>query len=526
MIKMTRMQHDLSERNIIALLLAALVVAAPLSLHLALWISLVFVLCCAWRTLATLRAWRLPGTVLRLALLILGLAGVLMEHGTVLGRDAGVALLMLMMSFKLLEMNTLRDAHVVIVLDYFLLLTHFLFSQSMFAAAYMVLGVVAVTAVLNKLNYETEPQRIGWYLRNAASVALQALPLMAIMFIMFPRFAGPIWTVPTDSSSGTTGLSQDMAPGRISNLAQSDAVAFRVSFDDAIPAPEYRYWRGPVLWYTDGERWSAARKESTRRLHQSAEVHYTGQDEPVTYNVTLEPHNQRSLFALDLPASRPKFAHMTSDYQLLTRKRVTQRLHYPMSSHIHYDTGRLSTVQRQRALQLPEGNPRTRALARQWRARYNDDQRIVEQALRFFRERPFVYTLQPPPLSGGAQSDQFLFDTRRGFCEHYAASFTWLMRAAGIPTRVVTGYQGGEYNDMGDYFIVRQRDAHAWAEVWLKGQGWVRVDPTAAVAPQRIEMGIANSTQTDGEAIRFSAAKHHVLSRAWQFLQSLTCGTR
>ncbi|HKK14151.1 MAG TPA: DUF3488 and transglutaminase-like domain-containing protein, partial [Gammaproteobacteria bacterium] len=513
MVKLERAQQVIPDRSIIAILAASAVVTAPLSLHIQPWISGAFVLCCAWRWLLSARQRPLPSATVRLTLALAGLAVMFATHGTILGRDAGVSFLILMISLKLLELRSLRDAHILIILDYFTILTGFLYSQSIYSAAYMAVGVLAVTAVLNNLNYETHQQSMAWHLRVAANLGLQALPLMLVMFFLFPRFAGPLWSAPGGHGGGSTGLSPDMAPGRISQLSQSDAVAFRVSFDGPVPAQKKLYWRGPVLWHTDGMHWTAGERPG---FVAGRSLRYRARGAPVRYAVTLEPDRQNWLFALDLPASVPPIGRLTSDYELLSKRPVTERIHYPVSSYLNYNTQGLSPDERLRALQLPpRGNPRSRALARHWRATLPDDTAIVNRALRYFHNQPFVYTMTPPTLHGD-QVDGFLFGTRRGFCEHYSSSFTWLMRAAGIPARVVTGYQGGQLNPMGDYLIVRQSDAHAWSEVWLQDRGWVRIDPTAAVAPERIELGLDPISQPDGAPVLFEGAAPQFVTRAWQ----------
>lgn len=518
MFKLARAKHPIPDHDVTALVWATLVVAAPLGLYLPIWISAVFLLCGTWRMMTATLHWPSPTPTLRLALATLGLAGVLIQNGTVLGRDAGVSLLTLMVSLKLLELNSLRDAYVATVLNYFILLTHFLYSQSLYAAAYMALGILVVTAVLNKLNHKTAQRSFGWHLRFAALVGIQALPLLIVMFFLFPRFGGGIWSVPGDGGHGTTGLSADMTPGAISKLSQSNAVAFRVTFTSGMPAPTHLYWRGPVLWQTDGERWTRGAAPDVNGNFRDRGLRYTPRGDPITYDVTQEPNDEPWLFALDLPAEAPRIGYITPDFQLLANTRVTERIHYPVTSYVNYTTGALSPDERRRALQLPAGNPRTRALAQRWRAQLHNDARIVKTALRYFHDQPFVYTMTPPPLHGD-RMDDFLFDTRRGFCEHYASSFTWLMRAAGIPTRIVTGYQGGEINPLGHYLIVRQSDAHAWAEVWLKRVGWVRIDPTAAVAPERIELGFSPIAQPDGEPVLFGSDAPQFLQHLWKSMR-------
>jgi transglutaminase-like putative cysteine protease len=354
-------------------------------------------------------------------------------------------------------------------------------------AIYMLGTVWLITSTMIGFQFRTPPATSYRYqLRNAGLMLLQAGPLMLVLFVLFPRVQGPLWGMPQDVAAGITGLSDEMSPGSVSSMIDSDAVAFRVSFKDQIPPTDRLYWRGPVMWDFDGYTWSA------RRSRDTLPRRYEPIGNPVEYTVTVEPHGKRWLFALDLPAGAPPNAVITNDYQLLSPTRVVTRTRYDMASYLDFrDNAELTPYELQRALQLPPGsNPRSAALARDMRKAARDDRDYIDAVLRMFRNQKFFYTTLPPRL-GINPVDEFLFTTRAGFCEHYASSFVVLMRAAGIPARVVTGYQGGELNSVGNYLIVRQADAHAWAEVWLRDTGWSRVDPTAAVSPLRIEDGIA-----------------------------------
>jgi transglutaminase-like putative cysteine protease len=282
-----------------------------------------------------------------------------------------------------------------------------------------------------------------------------------------------------------------MSPGDISALVQTDDPAFRVKFVGAAPPSDLRYWRGPVFDYFDGHTWSVS--ENLELLPGA--VIESG-NVPSRYAITLEPMRTRWLFLLDAadPAKLPRGASINSTGTVLARERVRERILYDAQSDLRYKMdAELSRRMYRRSLQLPEGyNPRARELAQQWRDHGDSDAMIVDRALALFHEQPFHYTLEPPPL-GHDSVDQFLFTTRRGFCEHYAGAFTFLMRAAGVPARIVTGYLGGEYNELGDYYLITQSDAHAWSEVWLQGRGWVRIDPTSAVAPGRVEAGLSGA---------------------------------
>jgi len=416
--------------------------------------------------------------------------GTFLTYGTILGRDSGVTLLALLTAMKLMEIYSQRDAMIVVFLGYFIVITNFLYSQTILTALYMLLAVLVITATLIGLNHISERQKTIVQIRFASVLLVQSIPLMLILFVFFPRVQGPLWGLPQDAYSGISGLSNTMTPGSISQLILSDEVAFRVNFEGVIPKPDQLYWRGPVFWYFNGKDWLPGKK-TPRGFFK-----YERLENRVQYTVTLEPHNNHWLFALDMPAMLPPESTGSNDYQVLSRTPVRSRMRYKMTSYLSYTVG-LDADEKElyRALQLPPdtnigGNKRARALAASWRQDIDSDEAIMRKALSMFRNQKFYYTLLPP-LLGDNQVDEFLFDTLQGFCEHYSSSFVFLMRSAGIPARVVTGYLGGEINLIGNYMIVRQSDAHAWAEVWLKDRGWVRVDPTASVSPERINSGIA-----------------------------------
>lgn len=486
----------------------------PHSLYLPIWISALALAIGIWRLLAAKRNWPLPHNKIKLLLTLALVVAIFANYGTLVGRDSGTALLVMMMGLKLVELRQRRDVMVLMFLAYFLLITHFIFSQTIPMAIYVMCSTWLLLSLhMHLTSMELRPVRHS--LRTAAGLMLLGLPLMLALFVLFPRIEGPIWGLPKDAYSGMTGLGDSMSPGAISRLSQSDEVAFRVEFDNAVPTSDKRYWRGPVLWMTDGRNWDigpelrpAAWQSPISAVRTSA----------LSYTVTLEPHNQKWLFALDLPATGNEHGQISPDLQLIAAKKVRKRLKYHMTSYLDYNTGQLTDFERRLGLFLPKNrNPRTLALGRSLQIQSRSDAEVIQKALTMFRQQPFVYSLRPPLLDSNEPSDQFLFETRTGFCEHFASSFTMLMRAAGIPARVVTGYQGAELNPVDDYYIVRQRDAHAWSEVWLPGRGWVRIDPTAAVAPERIERSI-DISQLSADAVQFSVPHSDMLSKAWQQL--------
>ncbi|HZF17577.1 MAG TPA: DUF3488 and transglutaminase-like domain-containing protein [Steroidobacteraceae bacterium] len=455
----------------------------PHVLHLPPWITAAIAATALWRLVIAIRQRPLPGRLLRLLGAVLALAGVLASYRTVNGLEAGSALLALMAALKLLETRILRDYVLLILIGCFLLLAAILRDSSLLFAPYYAaatwLAVAALAAVTRTGGV------LAWRRAFALSgrMLLHALPLAALLFCLFPRLAGPLWALP-NSSGATSGLSDEMSPGGISDLSLSDAPAFRVRFRGPAPPAVERYWRGPVLHDFDGYTWRRARGAFLPGLApQFAGPRYE-------YRVMLEPNNRNWLFALDQPAAWPADPDIfqTFDSQLQLSRPVTQTESFELASYTrHSSSGSIPLSVRRRDTQLPPGrNPRSIALAAELRAANADDRAYVQAVLRLFARQGFSYTLTPPLLDLDS-IDDFLFNTRRGFCGHFASAFTTLMRAAGIPARVVTGYQGGLYNRVGGYWYIAQSDAHAWSEIWLDGSGWQRVDPTAVVAPERLE---------------------------------------
>jgi transglutaminase-like putative cysteine protease len=498
-------QQPISLDNLRWLMASMALVLAPMFWNIAFWVPLFALLLGLWRHHIAMYHRPLPRLRILLPMALTGAAAIIASHGGSFGRDASVALLTLMLAMKLLESTSRRDAMLLVFLSWFLIITTFLFSQSLLLGCYMGLPVVALTVALIGISHPNGTLPPRFRIKLAARMLAQAIPVMLALFVLFPRLSGPLWRTPSDAASGMTGLSEEMSPGSIIQLSISDDIAFRAEFKGKIPRPDQRYWRGPVFWHFDGKTWRPGMLSG--RLPQET---LESEDGPIDYTVTLEPHNRNWLFALDMATSTPPDSKLTHDYQLVALQPVHTRLRYSMRSNLDY---RLQpqpdgTILKQ-ASQLPAGsNPASRQLGQEWALSGATPDEIVQKALTMFREQPFVYTLLPPPL-GRDGVDEFLFSTRRGFCEHYSSSFVFLMRAAGIPARVVTGYQGGEFNPLGNYMIVRQSDAHAWAEVWLPQRGWVRIDPTAAVSPRRIELGMAASMPT-GEPIPLLGRGEHV----------------
>ncbi len=493
-------------RLLTALLLLLGALVAPHAANLNPLILAFFYTATLWRLIAQRRPDVMPRRWLLFLLMFTALVLVAFTTDVSDGRLAGTALLVVMLGLKLLELRARRDIHITVFLGYFLVLTQFLYDQSLLLALYLFVGVVALMSIqvgLNRVNIELRLQ-----LRNTLAMLAGALPLALVVFMLFPRLQTPLWGV--DAGHAVTGISDEMTLGNIGRLTQSGETAFRVRFLHEVPEPSQRYWRGPVLWQTDGVRWLPGRRALDSRRADG------GDPLALDYEITLEPTGQYWLFGLDVVVSTPASGLLNRDYSLVSRQRINKRLTYRAAS--DPDLRLLSLTPRERAmgLQLPDRvSPRVAGLVEQWRGVSDEPLQLVEQALAYFREQPFVYTLTPGELSGDVV-DRFLFETRRGFCEHYAGSFALLMRLAGIPARVVVGYQGGEKNPHAEHWVVRQSDAHAWTEVWLPDYGWWRVDPTAAVAPARIEQPIDSASSLDSDQVVFQIDEHGMLGGLWR----------
>jgi len=471
------------------LLASAVLVLAPHTTHLPLWVSLLCGATLAWRAAITLRGKRMPPALVLLPVAVAAMAGVQFSYETLLGKDAGVAMLVLLVAFKMLEMHARRDLFVVIFLCFFLVLTNFFYAQGIGSALLMVASVLLLLATQLSFQFTGNVPPLRTRLAMAGRMLAFAAPIAMLLFVVFPRIHGPLWTMPGDSGGARSGLSDTMAPGQMSNLALSEEPAFRVRFFTPAPVQARLYWRGPVLDFFDGLTWSRGASQASGR-----DLHLSVSGDPVEYEVTLEPSPSRWVFALEMPGELPAVPghrlRISPQFELTADDALNSRVRYRASSHLQFAfQGGPTLDDARRWLLLPYGfNPRALAAGRALRKLPDPAQR-VEAVLAQFREQPFQYTLSPP-LLGRHTVDEFLYGTRSGFCEHYSGAFVFLMRAAGIPARVVTGYQGGEINPLDGFMTVRQSDAHAWAEVWIAGIGWQRVDPTAAVAPERVRRGL------------------------------------
>ncbi|MES3024128.1 MAG: DUF3488 and transglutaminase-like domain-containing protein [Pseudomonadota bacterium] len=477
--------------DVLLLLAAALLVLAPHADHLPPWISALCAATLAWRALITFRGTRMPPPTLLLPIAVCAMFGVYRTYNTLLGREAGVAMLVLLVTMKMLEMHAKRDLFVVIFLCFFLQLTSFFYSQGIGTALLMVAAIVALLTAQLSFQYTGRRPPLLGRLRLGATILALAAPLAVLLFVFFPRIQGPLWGMPGDARGGRTGMSDKMAPGNLSSLAQSEETAFRVKFLDPAPPQSQLYWRGIVLGRFDGRTWTQMPQPRGARATRPEPLALTLRGPGVRHQVTLEPTNSRWLFALEVPRSLP---HIDGNPSRISRE-LELRVDYPLEQRVRYNVVSSPQFAQQAHedpaamapwLELPPGyNPLSMQAGAELR-KLDDPRQRMRAVLTRFNTEKFSYTLEPPAL-GRDSVDEFMYTTKAGFCEHYSSSFVFLMRAAGVPARVVAGYQGGEANPFDGFVTVRQLDAHAWAEVWFEGSGWTRVDPTASVSPDRIQ---------------------------------------
>ena len=459
--------------------------------HIPWWCSVLTAGVLVWRARLALRNQPLPGWRLRLGLLVVTLVATWFTHQTLLGRDAGVTLVVVLLALKTLELRARRDAFVIFFLAFFALLTHFFYSQSLLTAAGILIALLGLLTALVNAHLPVGRPPLMQSARTAGGMALLGAPIMLVLFLLFPRMA-PLWGLPDDGMTGRSGLSNTMKVGEIAKLVLDDRTALRVRFEGRPPPQAQLYFRGPVLSDFDGVEWRPLRSGFPAQMALPANLQVAG--EPVRYQITMEPNQRPWLLMLEATLEAPRLpsgeARMTADLQWRTDRPVSERLRFDAVSYPQFRHGPAEqVVGLQDHLELPPGyNPRTLALAQDLRREFGAGPQnapaLVDAVMNRLRTGGYSYTLDPG-VYGANTADEFWFDRREGFCEHIASSFVILMRAMDIPARIVTGYQGGELNGVDGYWTVRQRDAHAWTEVWLQGQGWVRVDPTSAVAPGR-----------------------------------------
>ena len=500
-------------------------VLLPQTQNLPWWCSALAFGVLAWRARLALSAQALPSAWWRLGLLALAMAATLLTFKTLLGRDAGVTMLAVLLTLKTLELRARRDAFVVFFLGFFCMLANFFYSQSLVTAAGMLIGLLGLLTVLVNAHMPVGKPPLLVAAKTASWMALLGAPIMVVLFLLFPRLA-PLWGTPGEAIAGRSGLSGTMQVGSIASLAQDDSVALRIKFEGPAPQQPDLYFRGPVLSTFDGREWRAANPDVFSRFKVTASLVVSGP--PVRYEVTQEPSSKPWLVVMDAAVKAPVIegydSLMQSDLQWITNRPINSLVRYKVESYTRFAHGPTQpVVGLKEFVDLPPGfNPRTAALAadirRDPRYAHAAAGPLVDVAMTRLRTGRYTYTLEPG-LYGPNTADEFWFDKKEGFCEHIASSFVILMRALGVPARIVTGYQGGELNGVDNFWTVRQSDAHAWAEVWFDSRGWVRVDPTSAVSPGRTGafQRLTPPQNAVGQALRnFNPAFSMQLRAAWE----------
>ncbi len=493
------MPTEINNRVLIFLLISIGLITLPHVENVPVSIFAFFATMLVWRFVAVWKKNWLPHKILIFLLLCSGLILMFSQYRSILGRDAGTSLFVLAMGLKLLEIRTPRDIYLVTYLAFVIASSLFLYEQSILMAVYILFVCCVLLATLVTINSE-KPQT--WVaLKKSATIIAQALPIAAVLFVLFPRVEAPRWMLFKNESQAKLGLNDTIEPGSISDLGLSPELVFRVKFNGEIPPPDQRYWRGPAYSYTDGKRWTHNSEFNINPFLDTP--HFKGK--AYQYTLLMEPQNQNWVFALDMPAKFSGNIQQNGTYQLLSLEPPNTRAEYQITSYPDYNTGKISTSEYGENLQLPSGSVSSEIndLVTKLHGFDQQPEVFIQALLEYFRKEDFHYTLKPP-LMENKPIETFLFKTRYGFCSHYATAFVYLMRVAHIPARVIGGYQGGEMNKVGEFLEVRQADAHAWAEVWLEHKGWVRFDPTSAVAPERVEQGVNVERQVANQEVDFT----------------------
>ncbi len=510
-----RMTSEIETIPLLGIVVGLALAIFPLAPRLAGWVFALFLICAGARLFMNRPGVRLPSLPVKVLLFALGVGGVALTYGSMLGIDPGLSTLLVLVSLKLIEANGERDFHVLALLGYFLALCDLFFSQDFLVWIYVAATVALLTATLVRFHRGAGPRSYGRSATLALTLLVQALPIVVLLFLFFPRVYGGFRFQFSQSLLGSGGMSDRLSPGSVASLALSDEIVFRADFPEGnMPAISNMYWRAGVLWRGEGLTWDIQPNLSQER--RPGQLGGPG----VLQRISVLPHGARWLFALDRPSSEVRGASYQPGGYLQSRRTITSQFRYPVISRPDNRETALPPDQRVAAVRPPtQVSPRVQALVNGWKNESADPRALAEAALHFFRRERFTYTLTPGTYSDAAALDTFLFERREGFCEHYAATFATLMRLAGVPSRVIIGYHGGEFNALGKYVIVRQADAHAWCEVWFKDTGWERIDPTEMIAPERIASGLASYLETRAAQTDPNAPARSITATGWRELQ-------
>jgi transglutaminase-like putative cysteine protease len=503
------MIKPLNEAHLMALLVTIGLIALPHAFNLSISVFGLFCLLLCWRFICVWKKTWLPSPPLLFLLTLASMTLLVVQHHTIFGRDAGTGMFIIALGLKLMELKKPKDITLVTYLTFIVAASQFLYLQNIFMAVYIFFVCCMLLGTLILMNSQRPQFRVAF--KQSGLIIAQAIPFMIAMFIFFPRLEAPQWMLFSDKHGAKTGLSDTLEPGSISRLGKSAELVFRVNFSGPIPPPRERYWRGPVFSHTDGKRWTQIQNSKPDTFKDSVKVSET----PYHYTLLLEAQEKNWVFALDMPTKFPQNTTRNVKYQLLAKHHSNDRAEYKITSYPNFNTGIINDQENSENIQLP-GKPSARIvqLVTQLDGYTEAPEQFINNLLNYFSQQEFHYTLQPP-LMPENPIETFLFDIRSGFCSHYATAFVYLMRAAKIPARVVTGYQGGKFNKVGGFLEIRQANAHAWSEVWLDQRGWVRFDPTATVAPGRIEQDVNIELQIASGEVNFIPVNNSNLIAKW-----------
>ncbi len=503
------MEQSVNQRTLIFLLVSIGLITLPHVNHIPLPLFGFFSFIFIWRFIGIWKRKILPDNLLIFFLTVSSVVLLYSQHQGILGRDAGTSLFVTALGLKLLEVNKERDIYLVNYLAFIVACSQFLYQQSLFMAGYILLVCCVLLATLVSIN-SLKPDTV-LAMKTAAKIIFQAIPISVVLFVLFPRIEAPRWMFFNQSNTAKSGLTDVLEPGSISNLGLSDKLVFRAKFEGQPPPPIQRYWRGPVFSYTDGKRWTETKKLFFKKYQDTPT--YSGFS--YQYTLMMEPQKKNWVFALDMPTSYPSSLKQNALYQLINPKNSNAVAEYKLTSNTRYNTGYITKVEFKDNTQLP-GKPsqKINQLVEKLQGFDASAEVYIQAVLNHFRQEDFYYSLKPPLMEENP-IESFLFDNRIGFCSHYATAFVYLMRVSNIPARIVSGFQGGELNKVGGFLEIREANAHAWAEVWLKNKGWTRVDPTASIAPERIEQDVNIDLQILTGSVSFSAINIDSKTLSW-----------
>src|SRR5262245_14728253 len=492
---------SIPRRPLLWMAAALLFTLPPFFDSLAIWVPCLFLVSLALKFWMEPRGYRLRSVVLKLVLVATALTTAFISYGSARSVETGISLLVVLMSLKILEAHTAREFRVMVLIGWMLCLCGFFLSQDLATALCLLIAFALLLIALIQFHRGTSPDAVWPPVGTTCKLLLQALPLVVLFFLVFPRINAGFLFELRPFRSTNTGFSDRLSPGRIAALANSSDIAFRAEFPGSSTRPSGpMYWRGVVMWRCDGMEWRAPYEPRPKSPSTTPDVAgsrglsvQSSNAKEIQQRITLAPHGARWMFALDRPIKTVRGATLARGDYLSSVQPIRKSRRYDVVS-LELGENEITSKERAEALEVPASiSPAVRDLAQSWLVQDRDSGAVVSRALQFFRTQGFSYSLTPGEYD---DLEEFLFHRRLGFCEHYASSFATLMRLAGIPASVVVGYLGGEYNDLGHFFLVRQADTHAWCEVWLPENGWTRIDPTSAVAPGRASFDLSSFLET------------------------------